>query len=426
MNLLATTSASLAEAGGRLDLWFAGMRGPEGYYGPVVGPRGAAMAYCGPGFDWRYEGLLEGWMSRHRAAPEAAWLDRIEGALAEIGRAQLANGAFRCSYFDSNPFEGGMPYEPILVAALLRARAFLKENGRTPDPALDRLAEQFVEGRLFLELWNKALRTFNNWLQSEYDSCSPAGVAAIVEVLIAYGEATGSRERMEPYIRGAAESLLAAQVKGGALAGAMPVSSRPGAPANALLAARCLPALALLTRCLNDDRFKQAGEAVEGFLRSQALSEGGFAAMAYDNRPAAQAPVFVGAAAGVLTSLARSGRSPDETWAPHVEFILRRQTATGAFDNAAGFGGRAGEAEPDWRDVVPACGWADKIYQLVALLHPKAAGPAVVGEVRRAVRVRGRRAFFEESSRSMRLVEQTGRVWFDWEKGTKWPRTCLL
>ena len=431
MNLHGIDLIALTTAQGRLESWFAGMHGPEGYYGPVVGFRGVNAGYCGPGYDWRYEGLLEGWMAHAQAhvSRDTERLALLQGALAEIGRSRLGNGTLRCSYFETNPFEGGMPHEPILVASALRARALLRAANLPVDPGFDIFVERFVTERLANELWNRALRTFNNWLQSEYESYSPATVAAIIEVLLAYEEAGGGGAKLESMIKGAADSLFAAQIMMGLLTGGMPVSNRDHGPVNPALAARCLVAFDRLHHRFEDERYRHAGNALEAFLKRVALKDGGFPVMVHRNSTISSVPVFIGGTAGVLTSLFRSGRMKEEWLKPHLDFILAHQSSTGAFDTAVGFGGTAPrKGDPDWRDVLPVCGWNDKIYHLLALLNPGALAPVPVKSASRPVMVRGQKAVFEEDDRRMRLVSagQGDDVWFDWEKRTKWPRLCRL
>jgi hypothetical protein len=116
-----------------------------------------------------------------------------------------------------------------------------------------------------------------------------------------------------------------------------------------------------------------------------------------------------------------------EEWVkPHLAFVLNQQTESGAFNTATGFGRRGEVARPDWRDMLPACGWADKVYHLLAVLNPGSLVLAPTGDVRRAVTIRGRPAVFEESVGGMRLTSPVDNVWFDWRKGTKWPLKSML
>ncbi len=426
MNLSKTEADTVGLSLGRLEAWFETMRGEGGYYGPVVGLRGVAPAWCGPGHDWRWEGLLDGWITLHRRTGSPVYLDRMEQAMRELCPAQLANGAFLNSYFESNPLEGGMPYEPALMAAVLRAARYRGEQGRAWPDGVPGMLERFVNERLIKELWNKTLRTFNNWMQSDFDVYSPPAVAAIVETLIEYGALTGTVDRWAPYVAGAAESLLKSQIRKGPLAGAMPVSNREGASASPFLAARCLPALACLHGRTGDARFEEAGVALVDFVRRSLTPDGGIPFMVYANRPARVTPLFTGATAGTLVALDRVQRLEAGLLGPSLHWLLERQTASGAFDTAVGFGsGSRSPRVPDWRDVLPVCGWADKVYALLAGLGE---GPVPAGTsepVCRAVCVRGEAAEFVEDA-AMMAVRSRKENWFAWRKRTIWPETCRL
>ncbi len=418
----------LATALGRLDAWLETMRAAGGYYGPAVGFRGVSMAYCGPGHDWRWEGLLDGWAERHARTGEPLFLARMEQALRDLAAAQLLNGAFRNSSFENNPVEGGMPHEPAVMAAAIRACNSLTRAGRRLPEGTTAMLERFVEERLIRELWNKLLKTFNNWLQSDFETYAPPAVASILEVLLGYAELTGDGARLEPYVRGAADSLLASQFASGPLAGGLPVSNRDGASASPYLAARCLPALAWLQRRTGETRWTAATDALVGFLGRSATAKGGFPFLIHARRPAAVLPVFTGAAAGTLVALHRAGRLTEELVAAHLPFVLARQTASGAFETAVGGNRRSRVSRrPDWRDVVPVVGWADKIYHLLAILNAGTPVPAAgaAGAVQHEVKVLGVDAVFCEDDHSMRLAGRT-RTWFEWRKGTVWPSACEL
>ncbi len=427
MNLNNNINIGVAESAlGRLEGWLATMRGPGGYYGPVVGLRGVSMAWCGAGHDWRWEGLLDGWVALHRRTGDPVYLERMDAALQALIPAQLANGAFCNSYFENNPFEGGMPYEPAMMAAVLRTLLYMKEAARPWPAGAAEMVERFVEERLIKELWNKVLKTFNNWMQSDFERYSPPAIAAIVETLYGYAGLTDTAARMAPYIEGAANSLLASQLQGGSLAGAVPLSNNEGASASPCLAARALPALALLQRQTGEARFASAGDALAEFVGRCLLPEGGVPYMVFKSRPQRDTPRFVGATADTLRALERSGRIDAAVMRAQLAWVLDHQTASGAFDTAVGFGACTGhKPQPDWRDVIPVCGWADKVYALLAgqAEHPVT---TVVGEaVCRSVRVRGTAAVFTEDADAMALRGKKTE-WFVWSKRSVCPTACRL
>ncbi len=393
MNSPATDTATAIS---RLDAWLASMGGPVPG-GPVVGLRGVSMAFAGPGFDWRIEALLDAWCTLHARTGDARFLDRVEAALRALAAAQLPNGAFRNSAFEFNPFEGGMPHEPAIVAAGLRARAVLLAAGRPAPAEFGAAAERFVERRLMSELWNRSLRTFNDWLQSEYDTFAPASVAASVETLLGWSAMAGQAPQCAPYIEGAAASLLAVQRSGGALDGAFPASNRGGDSANPYLAARVLPALAALHRHTGDAKYRESAERLDGFLRRTERAEGGWPFLVHAGRPPTDGPVFAGGAAGIEVCRARAGLAPASS--PRtLAFVLAQQSEAGGFGTATGFPGGHGR-RPDWRDVVPVAGWNAMILHRLAL---DAAGPLpsvpAPGAVRREVRVNGHPAVWTETA----------------------------
>ena len=411
-----------------LETWLDSLRAEGGYTGPVAGLRGECMAWCGPSHDWRWEGLLDGWVARHRTTADPVHLDHIARAMLDLRNAQLADGSFRNSSFEHNPLEGGMPHEPAVMAAVLRAMRHLREIGRDAPEGASAMVERFVEERLLKSLWTKTLRTFNNWLQSDFEVYAPPAVASIVEVLLEYGDLTGSAKRFEPYLAGAAESLLRLQFRDGPLAGALPVSSTDRASASPFLAARCLPALAGLRRATGDARFAEAGDRLAEFVTRGFQSGGGIACMVFAGRPPRVAPLFTGATAGALLAMERAGRRDDALRAKQIEWLLARQTASGGFDTAVGFGRGLPTADPpDWRDALPAFAWATHVYALLADQVATTAPPAppAPGEVRRGVRVRGRPADMIENPEKLEIRNRSERLYV-WRKRAAWAEVCHL
>lgn len=422
---IGNSKGGAAAALGALEGWLETLHGAGGYYGPAVGMRGMAMAWCGPAHDWRWEGLLDGWVARHRRTAEPVFLERIGQAFRDLQRAQLADGSFRNSSFDLNPCEGGMPHEPAVMAAVLRAGLYLRKQGQPWPEGTAAMLERFVEERLIKSLWNKTLRTFNNWLQSDFELYSPPAVASVIETLYAYGELTGTAERWTPFIAGAAESLLKSQFRTGPLAGALPFSSADRASASPFFAARCLTALTALHLRTGDARFSEAAEALSDFVKRGLCP--GIACMAYAGRPNRIAPLYTGATAGALLALDRAARLEEPLLCAQLDWLLPLQSAAGGFDTAVGFGrGLPRRDPPDWRDALPVCGWSAMVYALLASRVGEPVSPAApAAPVCRAVAVRGRRAELTEDADELAIRCGAEPVYV-WRKRTLSPETCLL
>ncbi len=79
----------LVHAVALLDAWLETMRGPDGYGGPVVHWWQDNLLYTGVGLDWRYEGIILGYLNLYRATGEERWLDKARRAGDDLVRGQL-------------------------------------------------------------------------------------------------------------------------------------------------------------------------------------------------------------------------------------------------------------------------------------------------------------------------------------------------
>jgi hypothetical protein len=417
-----------------LAAWLATVRVPGGYGGPAVSVRAASLSYCGPAADWRLEGILDGWSALAdggEAEVTATALQQLASDLATLAPAMLRDGSLRNSFFEFNPCEGGMPHEPAVMAAALRARRRLRRHGAAVPAGVEEAVARHVEERLLKHMWNKRLQTFNDWPQGQYEYYSSAGVAAAIELLLEYGDLSGCWPRLDHYLEGAAASLLAVQRTQGVAAGGMLLSNRPGAGCSPFLTARCLPALTALYRRTGDPALKTAAVAAAAFVRGQALPGGGFTWLVHEDRPAIRFPIMAGAVAGTLVALERAGMLDAHDQVAHLPWLLARRQPTGAFATAVGFSGTAGAVPPDWRDLLPVTGWLDKIFALLALgagragaknapLHPagEAAAPAPFSC---AVCLGwGRAGRYLEEAGELRIEDGRGRSLFRWRKGDDW------
>lgn len=411
----------LTAALSRLEAWFETMRSDGGYTGPSIGRRQYAALFCGPGFDWRYEGLLDGLIARYATTHGAAYLKRMEWAVNCIAAAQLRIGCFRNSHFDANPCEGGMPHEPAMLAAACRARKVLAEAGSPAVAVLDTTLERYVEEYLLKRLWSKQLLTFKDWEITDFTVYTPDSVAAVIELLLAYGEISGQQARLEPYVAQAGQSLLKAQANGSVLDGGIFPASNIRDAISPYRAARCLPALAQMAERNDDGVYMKAAERLATFVETYFEHS-----VVYANRPHARVPMLYGALAGTALLLHRSDFSQKEPRERALHMLLQHQQSTGAFENAAGFGGQSSPQRPDWRSIMPVCGWQDKIFALLASVCDRPSESAVPAPCEREVKVRGRNATYREDDESMCITTRSGQVLFAWKKKTVWPTTCLL
>ena len=72
-----------------LDAWLETMRGPDGYGGPVAHWWQNCLSYTGAGLDWRYEGLISGYLTLWARTGEPRWAARARRAGDDLRRGLL-------------------------------------------------------------------------------------------------------------------------------------------------------------------------------------------------------------------------------------------------------------------------------------------------------------------------------------------------
>ncbi len=91
-----STATRIDEALTRMDLWFESMRGPEGYGGPVCHWWRQSLLYTGAGLDWRYEGIITGYLILWERTGDERWLARAQRAGDDLVAGRLPDGHYRC------------------------------------------------------------------------------------------------------------------------------------------------------------------------------------------------------------------------------------------------------------------------------------------------------------------------------------------
>ena len=89
LNLDPSTRQEASDAATGLDSWLDKMRQPGGYGGPVVHWWRDCLEYTGPGLDWRYEGIIIGYLNLWAATGKPAWLEKARQAGDDLVAGQL-------------------------------------------------------------------------------------------------------------------------------------------------------------------------------------------------------------------------------------------------------------------------------------------------------------------------------------------------
>jgi hypothetical protein len=461
--VIATPPAATATAVARTAAWLDTMRATApgapsggapgvptvGYGGPVVHWWRDSLRFCGPGYDWRYEGIILGYLSLYRRSRREWWLERARRAGDDLLAAQLPAGHFGNSGFELNPVTRGTPHEAAADAGLLALAAELKEAG---DPAWS----SYLEGARrnltrfhVARLWHEETGRFCD--DEAHASFVPNKAATVAEALFALADLTGDDVWGERYARPTLEAVLRCQLRrpGHPLDGAIAQSSARGATAEKYFpfyVARCVPALVEAARRYRDPRYLEGALAAGAFVHRWREPDGAFPQVVYPDGRGARVnryPRWVGGIGDVLRALELlRPHGLDVDVAPSRRWLLDRQLASGSFRPAEGFASQSSQrpppALPDVRDLLPVVGWADKAFRYLAGdadlpddlpgAAAEAAGASPATSVELPCLFRGRPAVFREDGAAVEVTAAGGSrsVLYRWLKGESWATTDPL
>jgi hypothetical protein len=422
---------SLSKALNLLDAWLETMRNGQGYGGPVAHWWQSCLLYSGPMMDWRYEGIVCGYLHLYRAAAHPAWLERALAAGHDLVRAQLPTGRFWNSSFEVGPIEGGTPHEAAADIALLELARLLRAQGDPRWEGFFRSAERNLRQYHLDCLWDGTAFRDQEWNRTRV----PNKNATILEALLLYEELGGSK--VEKYIMGAAETILANQVQVAGLRQGATVHAGTGPHrlAIGIYTARCAAALVRLYERDPKEQYIESARAMLAFLL-RLITEEGTRFGVYPDQRWINCPTWVSASGDVLRALIALqpyADVPEAAVERLAGLLLASQTPAGGIPTARGLGrkGLAGRGKglPDFRDVLPVAGWCDKAFRALAML----AGPEAVftgispQEASLDCRWKGRECRFHEDAREMELVDaRRGEVIYAWRKVECYPTVYRL
>jgi hypothetical protein len=394
-------SVAISNAVIGLDRWFDSMRvdfPTPGYGGQVVHWWNHCLAYRGSGLDWRYEGIIDGYLTLWQRCGDRRWLDKACRAGDDLLGGQLHDGRFVNSQFELNPGDGGTPHEAAADVGLLLLARTLRE---AEDPAADRYlagAQRNLEWYWLGQLWHEDTGTL--WDSPNTPSFVPNKAATFIEAMLLLAELTADQTVIAKYAIPTAEHILKMQVDrpGGGLNGAIAQNrfgDRVVESYFPLYIARCIPALLQLTSETGDDRYQSAAQKAATFVVRVRESDGGLPQVLYSNRRINRNPRWIAGAGDVVRALdlaAESGAEVDS--APTIDWILRGVRDDGRIATADGFGRILPilSRRDRFADELGVVGWADKAFRaLTRYADPNMTRPCIT--IQPALQDRSRREF---------------------------------
>jgi hypothetical protein len=430
----ATEKHDIVQAVLRMDAWMDSMRGPDGYGGPVAHWWQNCLQFTGAGIDWRYEGIITGYLNLYAGTHDTHWLEKACRAGDDIVRAQLPDGTYRNSCFELNPYAGGTPHEAACDLALLRLAEVLQHIKDVRWQTYLAVAGRNLQQRYIAQMWDNQAQLFRD--SPAVLSFVPNKAATLAEALLLLARLTYDKPLAQRYALPTLDTVLRHQVQGGSLDGAIYQNSfeqRPVVKFFPYYIARCVPGLLAGYEWCNDARYLDAAQRAMAFVLRCRYHDGSFPQVVYPGGRVNRYPQWIAAVGDiirVMRLLQPYGSTADER--PTLDWMLRGQLPTGGFRTAHGFASQITQRQPgslpEFRDLLPVCGWSDKAF--CCLTELVADIPISSYELRdqqpgceMPCRFRGRHLRYVEKDGILALHTQHD-VIYHWSKGAAWAERC--
>lgn len=418
-------NAMLAQSLANLDAWLESMRQAGGYGGPVIHIWRSNLLYCGPMLDWRYEGIILGYLELHRKTGNNRWLERAKQAGHDLVSGQYSCGQFKNSSFERGPLPGGTPHEASVDIALLSLARLLEEKGDPSWQIFHEKAVKNIEGYLLKHLWTG--KYFKNLPDDDFWVANKS--ATIIEALLRYHdflstEDTKYADKIMKIVALAAESILRLQHPNGGIA-----QSSVRGDAHTLYTARCTWPLLLLHTVTLRPEYREAARKAADFLVSLSCPEGGFYQVQYKNGETGKYPVWVAGCGDILYGLSQLAGKNDGLVETNSEWMLSHQDVCGGIRVSQGFGfwagNRGGGRHPDFGDVLHVCGWNDKAFRFLATQLPegqKIPEPATQPCQIECMFGNTKAIYLEDDQKISVQAIKSKKILYHWGKSEKWAR----
>lgn len=412
-----------------LDTWLDSMRQSGGYGGPVVHWWNDCLLYTGPGLDWRYEGVILGYLCLWEKTGQRIWLDKAIRAGDDLIAGQLPSGTFRNSSFELNPNAGGTPHEAACDIALIKLAETLKKIGdqdwkRYKGCAIRNILEYYIS-----LLWDDSVQSFRD--HPDIPSFVPNKAATLCEALFALADLTGEERWIQEYALPTLEAVMAHQIAGGDLDGAIYQNSFRGRLVEKFFPfyiTRCIPALLLGYEYTDEQRYIDSAVKAMTFVLHFRFDDGSFPQVVYPKGRINRYPQWVAAVGDILRILRLMQHSGFETeLEPTLDWFMDGQLPGGGFRAAHGFASQVSQKRPghspELRDLLPVVGWNDKAFRYLCEQIPENNAQLIANKKCERYEInctfRGRPMLFWEDDKFIQ-TSCNEQVYYRWCKGSDW------
>ncbi|HLO33910.1 MAG TPA: hypothetical protein VK249_32485 [Anaerolineales bacterium] len=405
------------------------MRGPSGYGGPVAHWWQQSLMYAGTGLDWRYEGIIIGYLQLWERTNDAGWLIKARRAGDDLLSGQLEDYHFAASAFELNPASAGTPHEAACDAGLLRLALALREAGYEDWEKYATCAERNLRMFYIEQLWDIEAQSFRD--DTHVPSFVPNKAATACEALFLLTKVTGNTLWVERYAMPTLDRILEHQVQDrGLLDGAIAQNSfgeRKVEKYFPVYIARCIPALLRGFIWVNKEQYAESALRAMQFIARWVSDDGSFPTVIYGNRRVNRYPSWIAALGDILRAAEEMrpyGFDADLSSTEHR--LLAGQDASGGIQTATGFAAQASGRDAsilDLRDVLHVAGWCDKAFRYLTSSVGIGLPASQSSEFEVACIFRGQQLYLVETPETLEIFHQQD-VCYRWRKGEPWPEVA--
>jgi hypothetical protein len=412
-----------------LNAWLDTMRISSGYCGPISHWWQDCLKFTGVGLDWRYEGIILGYVNLFERTGNLAWLTIARRAGNDLVAGQLANGNYQNSSFEANPKTGGTPHEAACDLALIKLAQSMRMHHIDGWEVYIKTAEKNLKIVILGQLWAPGDKYFQNLMDDPI--FVPNKAATIIQALYAWMDFSGENDLLGRYILPTLERILSCQVVApknkldGAIDQSRGIKKREGwfFP---FYNARCIPALILGYRLSHQNRYLNAARRVMDFIMRVRYEDGSFPQVVHSNGRTYRYPQWVAGVGEILLAMdmleqhsAQFSKNPTELW------MLQHVLPNGSIRTASGFAQRniwqRKKSLPDFRDILPVVGWVDKTFHYITSMASASLpeGESNFPPVELPCLYHGQKCIYHEDDHIIE-VRDFKHTYYRWQKGAKW------